>query len=1006
MQGKVVAVPRRRTRALLYFLASEPAPHGRDELIELCWPNLDPVKARRQLSDALSDLKRTLGDVLTSPDTNTVAWCGPSADIAILKSQLDVAARTSGRDAATRLITAADLYSGEFLAGFTLDGADAFAEWQEEKRTSVSFDITHALSRAAELLLNDGDSRGAIDAALRSLTIDNLREDNWRLLMEARAAGGDRDGAIRDYARCRDTLSRELGLAPAPETEEVRRRLTADPGSVGAAFVPSKRTRSNTGFPQSLRLLQGAPAMVGRERELGLLLSRWQRIDAEQSGVALVAGEPGIGKSRLAAEFAARAAAAGALVAATRCPNLGDPPPYGPIEEAIRSILPLLQPAALSSLAPEWLSWLGRIVPEIALGAPSPPSLPVEEERARLAEAIWRVLDVLSQEQPLLLVIDDLQWAHPTSIGLVHALVARPWRGMILGTYRDTEAETTATEALQRLVDDAGRNDLLLHLCLGPLSAEDSESLVREMLKAGDQNVKVRPRALAEVGEGHPLFVLELTRAVMENPSDPDLPETLTSTIRGRLARLTQQARRTIELIAVFGEPITPELVARASGLQATDDALIESIEELTARRLLQDSARKAELSIAHRLIGSVVYDSLSSARRRALHARAAAALDSSAWHEATQTELLIRHFRLAGEPVLAAEKAMQAAERAFSLAEVETSFQRYRTAGDLFARAGRHREAAAAYESAGDTSMVACGDAGSGGCYSKALEVTIAAGLERPLEARLYRKMAELQARWGYDPEDQCANAKIRIESAFKLTDPTETDELSRLYSARSFIRSDEGDPIGAESDAAEAIRLAAPESPAWLQAMDALGKTWLTIGRWEDGIRTCIERIPVATKLNLLVEINDAYYLAALGSLALGDTEQAQEFAQLAIETSKRGGIFARVKMSQVVLADALCMQKRWADAEEVANAYLSDPFHERFLVFNNMMMRMILADCVAHRGDWDRARELAKADEAQAYPKDADFIGIRIRVRERLRAHGLWNDSVEVRASLSQS
>jgi DNA-binding SARP family transcriptional activator len=967
-------------------------PHARDELIELCWPNLDPAKARRQLSDALSDLKRTLGEVVATPDPDSVVWVGLPADITILRSLLDQGARTSGLAAATQLLAAADLYRGEFLAGFSLDGAEAFAEWQEEGRTSVSFDITDALSRAAEILLNIGDARGAIDAALRGLVLDSLREGTWRLLMEARAATGDRDGALRDYARCRDVLTRELGLAPAPETEELRRRLAAGPDTVGATFVSPKNTGSSATIPHSLRLPQKAPAMVGRERELGLLLNRWQRIGSERGGIALISGEPGIGKSRLAAEFAARASAAGALVAATRCPNLAEPPPYGPIEEAIRSILPSLRPAALSNLAPEWLSWLGRLIPEIALGALPAPVLPVEEERARLAEAVSRLLDVVSKDQPLLLVIDDLQWAHPTSITVVHTLLTRPWRGMVMGTYRDTDSETAATEVLERLADDAGRDDLLTRIRLGPVSNEDAEMLVRQILKSDDLGIKVRPAALTEVAEGNPLFVLELTRAVLENPEDPDLPETLTRTIRGRLARLTQQARRTLEFISVFGEPITPELVASASAVPRTDEALIDAIEELTARRLLQDSSRKSELSIAHRLIGSVVYESLSSARRRALHYRAAVALDSSTVHEATQTEILVRHYRLAGEPMLAAQKAMEAADRALSLAEVETAFQRYRTAGELFARAASQAESAAAYELAADVSMIACGDAGSGGCYSKALEIAITARLERKVEARLHRKMAELQARFGYDPQDQFAKAKAHIDSAFELTDPVETDELSRIYSARSFIRSDEDDLVGAEIDALEAVRLADAESAAWLQAMDALGISWFGMGRLEEGLQACVERVGVATRLKLPVEVLDACYNAALACLALGDVEAGKNYARLSIETSKSAGIFARTKMSQVVLADAFCMQDRWAEAEEVANAYLRDPFHQEFLRFNNMVMRMILADALAHRDDWEGARQLAQADSD--CPLGADFMGIRGRVKERLRALGLYD------------
>src|SRR3990172_1071193 len=121
--GAPVALPRRRTRALLYYLAAEPQRHSRDEIGALLWSDLDPVKARRQLSDALTDLRRTLGPGVIQADTDTVSWAGPPSDVARLAALLTEANRSQLAAAAGLLAEASALYAGEFLAGVHVDSS-------------------------------------------------------------------------------------------------------------------------------------------------------------------------------------------------------------------------------------------------------------------------------------------------------------------------------------------------------------------------------------------------------------------------------------------------------------------------------------------------------------------------------------------------------------------------------------------------------------------------------------------------------------------------------------------------------------------------------------------------------------------------------------------------------------------------------------------------------------------------------------------------------------------
>src|SRR3990170_255200 len=294
--GSPVALPRRRTRALLYILASESTPRSRDELAATLWPELAPARARRQLSDALTDLRRALGTDMFVADTEAVSWAGPPSDATEFVARMSRGNRAEGAEAAEELAAALDVYRGEFLSAIRLDGCEAFEEWLEETRLRFSLDAMSALARLARLRLDLGDANGAIEAAERGLGFDALREDLWRLLAEARAAKGDREGALREYKRCRDILRRELGVAPEPETEALRRRLTAEPGSPAAGTIEAGAAKARPYLPLALRLPAGSLPLTGRDRELGALLRLWRTSLAGGGGAALIVGEPGIGK--------------------------------------------------------------------------------------------------------------------------------------------------------------------------------------------------------------------------------------------------------------------------------------------------------------------------------------------------------------------------------------------------------------------------------------------------------------------------------------------------------------------------------------------------------------------------------------------------------------------------------------------------------------------------------------------------------------------------------------
>lgn len=991
----MLPLPRLRTRALLYYLAADPQPQSREELTDMFWGHLDPAKGRRQLSDALSDLRRTLGAKNLVSDRTSAAWAGPAADVVQLQLKLAAVSGQEGDVSPIDLVAAADLYSGEFLAGVTVEESEPFHEWLDVQRTRIAIDVVDACAQAGRLFLDGGDADRAIEAARRGLEVDELREDLWRCLMESRAAKGDREGALREYEHCRDVVKRELGVAPDAEVQALRRQLSAEPGSPGSGTREVSAAKARPPLPYSLRLPPGSLPLTGRQKELGVLLRRWEEAMSGNGGMVLIAGEPGIGKSRLAAEFASRAAATDAIVLGGRCPDLVEAPPYGPVEEMLRAGLPLVQPGALATIGKEWLPWAGRLLPEVSWGAGVAEQLSPEEERARLAEATSRLLDVIAGERPLLLVIEDIHWSHPSSVALLHHLARQRKRVLVIATFRDTEPDTEGSTALKRAAGDLSKAGLLERIDLESLPYNDAEALVRVALTTASAKVKIRPAALAELSEGHPLFMLELMRSLLEAPDDPELPETLTSTIEARVERTSDYARRVLELSVVFGEAVSPSLLARASGVEPTDEPLVAAVEELVARRLLrEENATMANYAVSHGLVATAIYRSLSGVRRRALHARAAAALDCAEEHESgVRVESLVRHYKMAGEAVRAAEKCMEAGDRAWELAEPDAAIARYNMAADLYSRVGRRQDAARAWEKAGDAGVYECAMAGAGDAFTSALEIA-EKGEDRPMRARLHRKLAEAHTRWGYGGIGRWKGASLHIDKAVELTEREAKEEWSRILASRSFLRATlcmgkdnpHTDMEAGEQDAREAVRLSDGSSRAWLQAMDALSAHLMYAGRLEEALECILERVPVATELGDADELHDALRMAAYASKLLGDPVAMERYAMRSEEVVIAAGLDISVWYSQTVRSDALCLQRRWTEAIDVLSGLIDDRETVAGLPTVRSTCLLLAAEARANLGEVDRARALiAEATAEPGFDRDG-FFGWGRDVQER--------------------
>ena len=423
---------------------------------------------------------------------------------------------------------------------------------------------------------------------------------------------------------------------------------------------------------------------VGRDADLDRLGQLWKEAAGGQLRIALLAGEPGVGKTRLAAELARKVHEEGATVLVGRCDeDLGVP--YQPFVEALRHFVDHASP--LSERLGRYGGELARLVPEVGQRVPNLPE-PLrsdpEMERYRLFDAVAAWLTGASADEPMLLVLDDLQWAaKPTLLLLRHILRTGGGRILLLGTYRDTEL--THDHPLVELVADLRRQGGVERLSLSGLDDLGVAAFVEQASgRALDDAGLALARAVYEETEGNPFFVLEVLRHLAETgaverregvwtprlPIDQlGIPEGVRDVVGRRLARLSEDANQALRIASVVGPEFELGVVQAAADL--SEERLLDAIEEAaTARVVIEVSASRYRF--AHALMRATLYESLSAARQVTLHRKTAEAIE--AIHQAALDDYvpaLAHHWARASAPVTdparAVEYARMAGDRALA---------------------------------------------------------------------------------------------------------------------------------------------------------------------------------------------------------------------------------------------------------------------------------------------------------------------------------------------------
>jgi DNA-binding SARP family transcriptional activator/tetratricopeptide (TPR) repeat protein len=660
VSGRPIVVDTRKAMAIVALVAADGRPFARDELAAMFWPDADDEAARGALRRTLSALRGAVGDTGLLIDRTRVALDPDGAAIDLAEVE-----RLERSEQLADLERAAALARGPFLAGFALRDSPAFDDWQAARAVRVERTVADLLDRLAEARLAAGDTVGAVEAAGRRVESDPLDEPGQRRLIELLARSGDRTGAIRQYRSLVAVFDRELGVAPLRETTELYESIRDDRRPTAEAPVEASGAgRHEAGQPPTVP--RGGP-MVGRDRELKVLVEAWHGVGLD-GRLAVIEGEAGIGKTRLAEALAESVRGAGGVVLAARGYPGEAGIAYGPIVELIRAGLArsdgIERLHVLDATARLELSRLIDLpVPLRVPGRPGPETV---SARVRLLDAIADSLAALGAGKvPGLVWIDDLHLAdEPTREAVVY--LARRLTGRRIVLVVAWRREDLSDAGLASAVD-LERIPGVVVVSLGRLDRPAVAKIVRTARREPADEAFID--AVTEESEGLPLYLVQALAA--SDPSDVTIRGGVEGLLRDRIGSVGQIAAQVLSGASVIGRSFDLATVGHTSG--RSDEETIEALEELIRRGLVREvpdgSAGTPRYDFSHGRLRDAAYEATSLGRRRLLHARTADALRldlaGTGREDLARWALIALHEREAGRPGPAAEAFLDAADRA-----------------------------------------------------------------------------------------------------------------------------------------------------------------------------------------------------------------------------------------------------------------------------------------------------------------------------------------------------
>ena len=577
----VASISTPRLQSLLaYLVLNANIPQSRQHIAFLLWPDTSESNARNNLRQFLHQLRHLLPDPdrFLTADANTVCWHqgeGQIIDVQRFEHALveaETAEQRADMSAAQhRLKEALSYYQGDLLPS-------CYDDWIISDRERLRQRCHSATQKLVHVLEEQHEYAAALLAAQSLLRLDPLDENTYAMLMRLHDLNHDRAAARRVYQTATELLQRELGVEPDETLRQAYQRVA------GLLEVhPPEGT--------ALQL-----TLVGRQVEWQQLQAAWQQTMKGNAHFALITGEAGIGKSRLAEELFNWATRRSFTAAHARSYAAEGRLSLAPVTEWLRS--PTLRPY-LKNLDKVWLTEVARLLSELLSenkGLARPEPINEYGRRQRFFEALARA--VLAAPRPVLLWIDDLQWCDPETLEWLHFLLRFEPHGslLVLGTARSEESPPD--HPLVALARQLRGEAKLVSIELSRLDAAETARLASQI--DGRELDVVATMHLYRETDGNPLFVVETVRAGVGNvlsdeaatstsidQETPTLPPRVYAVIAGRLAQLSPIARKVAELGAAIGREFTLDVLLRAG--QDDEANTTAALDELWQKRIVRE---------------------------------------------------------------------------------------------------------------------------------------------------------------------------------------------------------------------------------------------------------------------------------------------------------------------------------------------------------------------------------------------------------------------------------
>ncbi|RME49530.1 MAG: STAS domain-containing protein [Caldilineae bacterium] len=647
--------------------------------------------------------------------------------------------------------------------------------------------------------------------------------------------------------------------------------------------------------------------LVGRQAEMKALLKCWQEVRQGHGQIAFLTGEPGIGKTSLAQQFAAQSNAPVLLFG--RCTHTPGQQAYRPFVEALETYFATVPPELFDADARRLIAGFASLIPQVEKILPNllpPPPLEPEQAQHRLVSNLIRFLKRAAQHRPWLLVLDDLQWADAPTLQLLrhlgHHLPGIPL--LLVGIYQDTAL--TRGHPLQAVLRDLHRHPGYHLIALNRLDRPETERLLAS-LWGHEVPSPIADRIFRHTG-GNPFFVQEIANNLLDEghitikngkwiapqPEEIPLPPGIREVVLQRIHQLRPDTQALLRQAAVLGTTFRFDDLCRMSGLPETE--VLEHLDIALERKLIVESTGEVTLRFNQAEVQTILYDEIGPLRQRILHRQAGEAMEKRAMPEPERlSSELAYHFYKAGAWEKALHYTCHAAEQARAACDNQTARMGYTRALHLLDRlAETHPETYPRYNPLRLTVHRALGELlALQGEYEQAeTHYQTAIGLlqyqtptvEQAFQvADLCRRMAEIHIqRRHYEAALEWLSGGLRCLQA---GEPSPAAARLHLVGARLYARQEQYDTamqwcrqalsLASQLPSEEARRITA-------HAYYLLGDIYFRQEKFRQGIDSCQQSVAMYRQTGDLPGLLKAYRKLADAHYKLDEWAQAEEACQ----------------------------------------------------------------------------------------------------------------------------